>query len=198
MKLTFLRLSLYGFLADRLLPDVQACEFVRASLARSLLGIHMGRNVRLRANVDFGNAPSMITLGDGCYVNRRCTFYADQGSVIELGRNVWLGPEVMLWTGTHQLGPPEKRCGAGIAGPIVIGEGGWLGARVTVLAGVTVGAGCVVGAAALINEDMPPHSLIAGVPAKVLRSLPVDPLSEEDLPFASRILVKAGGEKPKT
>ncbi len=38
MKLTFLRLSLYGFLADRLLPDVQASEFVRASLARSLAG----------------------------------------------------------------------------------------------------------------------------------------------------------------
>ena len=177
MNLTFLRLSLYGLLADRLLPGVQACEFVRASLARSLLGINMGRNVRLRANIDFGNTPSMITLGDGCYVNRRCTFYADQGCTIELGRNVWLGPEVMLWTGTHQVDTPEKRCGESLAAPIVIGEGGWLGARVTVLAGVTIGAGCVVGAAALVNKDMPANSLIAGVPAKVLRRLPMDPPS---------------------
>lgn len=136
-------------------------------------------------------------LGDGCYINRRCTFYADQGSVIELGRNVGLGPEVMLWTGTHQIGTPAQRCGTGRAGPIVIGEGSWLGARVTVLAGVTVGAGCVVGAAALVNKDMPPDSLIAGVPAKVLRPLPVDQFSKEDLP-GGRPLRESGGGKQMT
>ncbi len=159
--------------ADRLMPDVSFCEHPRAKVARAILGAKIGRGVRLRANVDFGNDPSGITIGDGCYINRRCTFFADWGSAITLGRNVWLGPEVMLWTGSHEIGPSRQRCGDAVMGPIVIGNGCWLGARATVLSGVTLGSGCVVGAAALVNKDVPPDTLVAGVPAKVLRRLPI-------------------------
>lgn len=175
MKLQFLRMSFYALVADRLLPDVSFCERLRAEFARAVLGAKIGRGVRLRANVDFGNDPSGITLGDGCYINRRCTFFADWGCAITLGENVWLGPEVMLWTGTHEIGPPARRCGAAAMRPIVIEGGCWLGARATVLAGVTLGAGSVVGAAALVTRDVLPNCLVAGVPAKVLRALPADP-----------------------
>lgn len=171
MKLQFLRMSLYAILADRLLPDVSFCERPRAELARLILGAKIGRNVRLRAGIDFGNDPSGIVIGDGCFLNRRCTLFADWGCAIRLGQNVWLGPEVMLWTGTHEVGPKEQRCGRGISAPVVIGNGCWLGARATVLAGVTIGDGCVVGAAALVNKEMPPDSLVAGIPARVLRRL---------------------------
>ena len=174
MKLQFLRMSLYALVADRLMPDVSFCEHPRATIARAILGAKIGRGVRLRANVDFGNDPSGIAIGDGCYINRRCTLFADWGCAITIGNNVWMGPEVMLWTGTHAVGPSDQRCGDAIMKPIVIQDGCWLGARATVLGGVTVGRGCVVGAAALVNKDIAPDLLVAGVPAKVLRSLPME------------------------
>ena len=174
MKLQFLRMSFYSLVADRLLPDVSFCERLRAEFARAILVAKIGRGVRLRANVDFGNDPSGITLGDGCYINRRCTLFADWGCAITLGKNVWLGPEVMLWTGTHEIGPSAQRCGDAVMRPIVIGDGCWLGARATVLAGVTLGAGSVVGAAAVVTRDVFPNCLAAGVPAKVLRTFTAD------------------------
>lgn len=168
-------MCLYSLVADRLLPDVSACERLRAEVARVLLGAKIGRGVRLRANIDFGNDPSGISIGEGCYINRRCTFFADWGSRITLGRNVWLGPEVMLWTGTHEVGPSTQRCGPAQMRPIVIEDGCWLGARATVLAGVTIGAGSVIGACALVSRDAASNVVSAGIPAKVLRVLDADP-----------------------
>ena len=175
MKLRFIRLSLFSILANRILPDISFCERPRADLARAILGAKIGQGVRLRTNIDFGNDPTGITIGDGCYINRRCTLFADWGCTITLGSNVWLGPEVMLWTGSHLIGPGSQRCGVGVSSPIVIGDGCWVGARATILAGVTVGAGVVVGAAALVVKDIPPDTVVAGVPAKVLQVLSPDP-----------------------
>ena len=172
MKLHFIRMSLFSILANRILPDVSFCERPRADLARAILGAKIGRGVRLRTNIDFGNDPTGITIGDGCYINRRCTLFADWGCAITLGTNVWLGPEVMLWTGSHTVGPGSQRCGTGVSSPIVIGNGCWVGARATILGGVTIGSGSVVGASALVMKDIARNCLVAGVPAKLIRTLP--------------------------
>ena len=182
MKFHFLRMILYAVIANRILPDVSFCERPRANLARAILGAKIGRGVRLRTNIDFGNDPTGITIGDGCYINRRCTLFADWGCTITLGSNVWLGPEVMLWTGSHLIGPGSQRCGVGVSSPIVIGDGCWVGARATVLRGVTIGSGSVVGASALVVKDIAQNCLAAGVPAKLLRTLPFDVHERETTP----------------
>jgi acetyltransferase-like isoleucine patch superfamily enzyme len=56
-------------------------------------------------------------------------------------------------------------------GPIRIEDGVWIGSRVTVLPGVTIGAGAVIAAGAVVNRDVPPDTLVGGVPARVLRHL---------------------------
>ena len=53
--------------------------------------------------------------------------------------------------------------------PVVIGDDVWIGDRVTILPGVTVGDGCIIGAGAVVTHDLPPMSVAAGVPAKVIR-----------------------------
>lgn len=172
MEIRFLRHCLYSALGDRLLPNVHVCEPVRARLVRRLLGASVGPGVTLNAHLDFGNDARLITIGAGSHLQRRGTLLADWGAAITIGRDVFIGAEAMLWTGTHEIGPPAKRCGPGLAHPIVIGDGCWLGARVTVLGGVEIGAGSVIAAGALVNKSVPPNELWGGVPARFIRALP--------------------------
>ena len=57
------------------------------------------------------------------------------------------------------------------AKPVVIGANCWLAANVTVTGGVTIGEGCVIGAGSVVTRDIPPHSLAAGVPCRVIREI---------------------------
>ena len=61
--------------------------------------------------------------------------------------------------------------GHGKTAPIMIGDDVWLATRAVVLKGVTVGSGAVVATGAVVTKDVPPHTLVAGVPARVIRSL---------------------------
>jgi acetyltransferase-like isoleucine patch superfamily enzyme len=53
--------------------------------------------------------------------------------------------------------------------PVIIEDGCWLGANVTILKGVTLGRGCVVAAGAVVTNSFPPYSIIAGVPARLIK-----------------------------
>ncbi|MGO9754007.1 MAG: DapH/DapD/GlmU-related protein [Solirubrobacteraceae bacterium] len=79
--------------------------------------------------------------------------------------------DVIFAAASHELGEPERRATGVLARPIVIGDGCWIGARATILAGVTIGAGCVVGAGAVVVADTQPNCVYAGVPARRLREL---------------------------
>jgi acetyltransferase-like isoleucine patch superfamily enzyme len=108
-----------------------------------------------------------VTIGDGCFVNRDCYIRPN----VTVGDGCSIGPFVRLVTDTHRLGPAEHRAGPGSYPPIVVGDGVWIGASVTILGGVTVGSGAVVAAGAVVRHDVPPNTLVGGVPAGVIRSL---------------------------
>lgn len=167
----YARHALYALLADRLMPGLRSLEGPRAQLARALLQADIGPGVTFNPHIDFGHEARFITVGARSHLQRRCTLYAVWGDPIEIGSDVYVGAETMLWTGTHHVGPAAKRCGPGLTRPIRIGDGCWLGARVTVLGGVEIGAGCVIAAGALVNKSVPPNELWGGVPAKLIRKL---------------------------
>jgi maltose O-acetyltransferase len=112
--------------------------------------------------------PKLI-IGNYCKVGAKA--FLDLADNIVFRDWVTLGPEVMLITGTHEIGSPGNRLGKLVPKPVCIGSGAWLGARCTVLPGVTIGDGAVVGAGAIVNRDVPPHTLVAGVPAVAIRKL---------------------------
>jgi acetyltransferase-like isoleucine patch superfamily enzyme len=117
-------------------------------------------------------------------------FYADYGLNIDVGRAVFIGydcaftghapieiaDEVMiahkvnLITAGHPVEPHRRRACI-TAEPITIDQNVWIGAAATVLPGVRVGAGSVVAAGAVVTRDVPPATLVAGVPATVVRDL---------------------------
>jgi maltose O-acetyltransferase len=142
---------------------------VSARLRRELLRLY-GWQIGAATLID---APSFaygaVVIGAGCYINRDC--YFDGETTITLGDRVLVGPGAMFLTGSHQLGSHRQRGGALEARPIQVGAGAWIGARATILPGVHIGDGAVVAAGAVVTADVPPDTLVAGVPAQVKRTL---------------------------
>jgi acetyltransferase-like isoleucine patch superfamily enzyme len=107
-----------------------------------------------------------IRVGRNVFVNQGCTLNDIGG--IEIGDDVLIGPRVSLISSGHPLDPNERRRRI-VAAPTVIQRNVWLAAGATVLQGVTVGEDSVVAAGAVVTRDVPPGTLVAGVPARVVR-----------------------------
>jgi maltose O-acetyltransferase len=88
---------------------------------------------------------------------------------IEIGPNCLLGPEVLILTSIHALGPDGGITRRSEARDVRIGDGTWLGARAMIMPGVNIGAGVVVAAGAVVTKDCESGGLYAGVPARKLR-----------------------------
>ncbi|MGA8899831.1 sugar O-acetyltransferase [Bradyrhizobium sp.] len=113
-----------------------------------------------------------IRVGHKVFINQCCTLY-DMGGV-DIGDRVMIGPNVNIITTGHPLEVSRRR--AYVEGrPIIIEENVWIATGATILGGVTVGENSVVGAGAVVTKDVPPNSFVAGVPAKVIRSLEENP-----------------------
>ena len=112
-----------------------------------------------------------IRVGRNVFINQACMLNDIGG--IEIGDDVMIGPRVSLLTTGHPLDPGRRRRQI-VAAPIAIERNVWLGAGATVLQGVTVGSDAVVAAGAIVTRDVPPRTLVAGVPAQVLREIGAD------------------------
>ena len=110
-----------------------------------------------------------ITFGKDCFVNVNCYFM--DGGKITLGDHVFVGPSTGFYTAAHPLDVECRNAGLEKALPITVGDNCRFGANVNVMPGVTIGEGCVIGAGSVVTHDIPPYSLAAGVPCKVMKSL---------------------------
>ena len=90
---------------------------------------------------------------------------------VTIGDRCDVGPGVLFVTGSHQIGDATRRAGKGFSLPITVGDGTWVGARVTFLGGSSVGAGCVVAAGSLVRGEFPANVMIAGTPARIVKQL---------------------------
>jgi acetyltransferase-like isoleucine patch superfamily enzyme len=115
-------------------------------------------------NTNFGKH---ITIGKNVFINHGCTFL-DLGG-IKIEDDVLIGPNVQLITENHPL-DPAKRKSLVLAG-IIIKVNVWIGAGAIILPGVTVGKNAVVAAGAVVNKDVPENTVVAGVPAKVVKKM---------------------------
>jgi acetyltransferase-like isoleucine patch superfamily enzyme len=96
---------------------------------------------------------------------------------VDIGDDVFFAHRVMLITGGHDFHRFGKDRQVAINGaPIIVGKGVWVGSGAIILGGVTIGEHAVVGAGSVVTKDIPPYSVAAGVPARVLKD--IKPVSE--------------------
>ena len=115
---------------------------------------------------DFGRN---IHVGRHVFINSSCHFQ-DQGGVT-IGNGTLIGHNVVLATINHDFEPAHR--GDNHPAPIVIGENVWIGSNVTILPGVTIGNGAVIAAGAVVTMDVPPLTVVGGVPARVIKEITV-------------------------
>lgn len=108
-----------------------------------------------------------IQIGKRVFINSGCKFQ-DQGGII-IGDDVLIGHNCVIATLNHAL-DPEKRADM-IPAPVKICDKVWIGANVTILQGVTIGMGAIIAAGAVVNKNVPPLTVVGGIPAKIIKTL---------------------------
>ena len=104
---------------------------------------------------------SSLSIGDDTYVGHRCHMHSIDP--ITIGSGCVFADNVLVTSTDHQRG---NRHGVLGTGPVVIGDGVFLGQNVVVLGGVTIGDGATVAANAVVTRDVAPHATVGGIPAK--------------------------------
>lgn len=111
----------------------------------------------------------LIEFSEHVFINSNCYFM--DGGTIKIGSHVFIGPYCGFYTANHSLNMEQRNSGLEKADAIVIEEGVWFGANVSVMPGVTIGRGAVIGAGAVVTKDIPSFSIAVGSPARVIRKI---------------------------
>ena len=108
-----------------------------------------------------------ISVGKNVFINMGCKFQDQGGITIEDG--VLIGHNVVLATLNHDLDPAKRH--SMVPRSIHIGKNVWIGSNAVILPGVTIGDGAVIAAGAVVTNDVPPRTVVGGIPAKTIKQI---------------------------
>ncbi|QCX29196.1 acyltransferase [Nocardioides jishulii] len=137
-------------------------------------GTMIGRQCSLAVGYgpDDPGAPARgLVIGERCVIGARATITAHESVVI--GDDVWFGQDVYISDANHGYQDPETPIGLqfGQHDPVEIGSGSWIGRGAVILPGTRIGRNVVVGAGSVVRGVVPDHTVVVGVPARVVRRL---------------------------
>lgn len=136
---------------------------------RNILG-SCGKNANINQpfRCDYG---CNIHAGDNFFANFNLTILDE--ARVTFGNNVFIGPNVSIYTACHPINPIQRRSGIEWAQPVTIGNDVWIGGGATILPGVTVGDGAVIAAGAVVTRNVEPLTVVAGNPARAIKSITI-------------------------
>lgn len=136
------------------------------------LGMCKDKTTDIRRRVYF-DSPYKVKIGSNSMVNSDVKFYTGEfnDSMVLVGDNVKIGLNSSIITVTHEFGSENQRGGACCAKSIIIEDGCWIGANVTVLPGVHIAKGCIIGACSVVTKDTEAGGLYVGNPARKIKNL---------------------------
>ena len=112
-----------------------------------------------------------LSIAERTWLSPGVVFHTNIEAEIRLGSDCDIGPGVEFVLGSHAIGGEARRAGQGVARPILVGNGCWIGAKSLILGGVTIGDGAIIAAGSVVVRDVPKNTLVAGVPSIVKRQL---------------------------
>lgn len=130
---------------------------------------HLGNNVRILRGFRLGHTYN-LTINDNVMIGENAFINAHGG--VDIGSKTVTGPDLMIFSVNHIFNSSEtlpydnklefKK--------VIIGENCWIGGRVFICPGVELGEGCVVAAGSVVTKKFPPLSVIAGNPARIIKT----------------------------
>ena len=129
----------------------------------------LGRRSVVESYCCINNAGGDVTIGDYTRIGIHCTLIGP----VCIGNHVNLAQGITVTALNHNFEDSSKRIDEqGVSTkPVVIGDDVWIGTNAVILPGVTIGSHCVVAAGAVVTKDIPDHTLVGGVPAKVIKNI---------------------------
>ena len=110
-----------------------------------------------------------IEIGKNFFANYNCTII--DVAKVTIGDNCLFAPNVSIYTAGHPVHPDTRNSRYEYGKPVTIGDNVWIGGNAVVLPGVTIGSNCVIGAGSVVTRDVPPWSIAAGNPCRVIREI---------------------------
>lgn len=143
-------------------------------LIRTIFG-RVGDNVHFEKGmrIDYG---CNTHIGNNVFIN--FNFVLLDCAPVTIGNNVFIAPDVQIYTAQHPLDPDTRNQHIGSARPINIGDDVWIGGGSIILPGVTIGKGSTIGAGSVVKHDIPAGVIAAGNPCQVKRVCLADKLPE--------------------
>ena len=144
--------------------------------ALSKNGVVIGNNVTILRNTIIECTGNIRNLGEGLSIGNHVGIaqncFIQVRGTITIGDYVILGPYVKIFSENHNFNDIDRPIvlQGETRMPIMISNNVWIGSNATILGGVTIGEGCIIAAGAVVNKDIPPFSIVAGIPAKVIKS----------------------------
>jgi acetyltransferase-like isoleucine patch superfamily enzyme len=137
-------------------------------------GFRISDGASIRGNLELTSATpgfyDKLVVGPGSIISPHVTINLD--ATVTVATNVVISPRVMIYTGSHRIGPGSRRMGVDAVLPVAIEDGAWVRLGAVIAPGVTIGRGSIVATGAVVLKDVPPNTYVEGNPATVIRRLP--------------------------
>lgn len=138
----------------------------KAKILRKI-GFLIGRNTKIVG--PFVCTSCYLEIGKDCWIGRG--FEINGNGKVIIGDCCDIAPNVHIHTGGHLIGGENRRAGEGICNNITIGNGCWICAEAVIVNSVKIGQGSIILPGAVVTKDVPPNTMVGGVPAKTLKTL---------------------------
>lgn len=154
------------FLVNKVYVGTKPKYFEKKRRLLIYLGYQIGEGTRVVGPIF---CTGKLEIGKNCWIGKN--FRVNGNGKVTIGDNCDIAPEVTFQTGGHLIGLPERRAGIGQIYNQSVGNGTWIGGRVTILNNTNIGNSCVVAGCACVTRNTGDNVLIGGVPARVIRIL---------------------------
>ncbi|MCK5616310.1 acyltransferase [Candidatus Pacearchaeota archaeon] len=159
--------SIAQFLPMQPFPGFKFFYYIRRQLVKKII-LQAGTGIIVKNRCYFGNG-NRLKVGNNSQLGQNSKL----SGTITIGDDVLMGPDVIMMATSHEtsrLDIPINQQESSEEKPITIGNDVWIGTRCIILPGVAIGSHSIVGAGAVVTKSFPEYSVIAGVPAKLIKS----------------------------